>query len=503
MSYLQVDALERDALQVLSLVRSTKNAFALVNRIPPDVLSLIPNYWEGGNRDEGLIKLTHVCRGWREFFTSHPLLCTRLDCTNVDKTRVYIDRSKTSPLEISLAQTDDTLDWEEAFVLMVPHMGRFRTLSVSGSPAQVLPVLAEHFSCSAPLLDNLNINLICAQTPTLPEKLFNGDLSSLHELGLGGVITSLPWRGLSNLTTFNLSRVPEDQITVTQLLDFFESSAHLRHILLRDSIPNSSDALTERVVSLPHLKELGIIAQPRHSILLNHLSLPVGASLRLEFAFSGRGSPVPSYLPNSPHNLHNVSHITTTNFHFGLKQRSVRFNGPSGEFYMVGSWTRGVDNPHAGTFLQVLHDEFDVSRNRCLAISQYAFQPRLAQIETWGIYTTIQSMEDLRTLTLTRCNNLPFILTLNPDKTTSKIVLCPKLKEIILYIKRPDQFHVNELLSMAKERALRGMKLPAITIISTEALAPTKEVFQLRKYVLRVEYKFDDAPPAWDALPAA
>lgn len=48
---------------------------------------------------------------------------------------------------------------------------------------------------------------------------------------------------------------------------------------------------------------------------------------------------------------------------------------------------------------------------------------------------------------------------------------------------------------------MRGTKLSKITIVSTDALAPTKEVFQLRKHVSRVKYKFDDTPPVWDALP--
>ena len=92
---------------------------------------------------------------------------------------------------------------------------------------------------------------MCDESPTLPDELFNGDLSSLRELGLAGVITSLPWRGLSNLTMFNLCHFPEDLILLTQLLNFFESSPCLRDILLYDSIPNSSDAPTERVGPSP------------------------------------------------------------------------------------------------------------------------------------------------------------------------------------------------------------------------------------------------------------
>ena len=112
-------------------------------------------------------------------------------------------------------------------------------------------------------------------------------------------------------------------------------------------------------------------------------------------------------------------------------------------------------------------------------------------------------MKDLRALTLSRCNNLPFILTLNPNENSSKIVLCPKLEEIILHIKKLDQFCAEELCSMAKERTLRGAKLLAISVVSMDnAPVPTKEVFQLREHVSRVEYKFDDALPGWDTLAA-
>ncbi|KAF9780875.1 hypothetical protein BJ322DRAFT_981571, partial [Thelephora terrestris] len=82
----------------LSKIRSMKNTFAPINKVPPDVLTLIPDYLEDGERDRHLIKLTHVSRGWREIFTSCPSLWTRLDCTNVDKTHVYIERSSSSPL---------------------------------------------------------------------------------------------------------------------------------------------------------------------------------------------------------------------------------------------------------------------------------------------------------------------------------------------------------------------------------------------------------------------
>ena len=446
--------------------------------------------------------LTHVCRGWRELFISRSSLWTRLDCMLVDKTELYIERSKSSPLEICVG-TDNAPNWEEAFILTVPHFGRLRTLSISGNPAQVLPVLSEHFSRPAPLFHNLRISLVRGQAPVLPDNLFNGDLSSLRELSLTGVITPLPWRGLSNLTTFNLCHVPENEILLTQLLDFFESSPHLHHILLHDSIPNSSDAPTGRVVSLPHLKELSVIAQPPHSILLNHLSIPAGASLRLEFDFSGAESPVPSYLPKSPRNLHNLSHITAINFHLELGKRFARLSGPNGELRILGNWAHGDHEADIGVsqFWRSLLDQFDISKNQRLAISfSYFKPPSSAPIETWSIYQSLRSMVNLRTLVLARCINLPFFHILNPNENSSKTVLCPQLEELVLFIKVLQQFRISELLGMAEERASRGAKLSIISIVTLgNAYVPTKEVFQLRKYVSHVEYKFDDALPEWDA----
>jgi len=501
-SHFQVDALEHDALQVLSLLQSTRNTFALVNRIPPEILTLIPDYWTDGERERSLVRLTHVCRGWREIFISCPSLWARLDCKRAHKTRVYIERSKSSPLEICLGQVDDEFCQEEAFLLAVPHIGRLKALSVSGSLTPILPVLVEHFSRAFPLLETLKIGLD-PTTTELPNTLFNGDLSSLRELSLTGGLIPQSWRGLSNLTTFNLHHVPGVDTLLTQLLDFFESTPHLRHIQLHHLIPDTDDAPIERVTSLPCLKKLSIIAQPVHSILLNHLTVPAGASLRLEFSFDGAESPVPFYLPKSLDSLCNLSYITAVALCFGSERRFMRLHGPSGELYVLGNWISGRDQPYAGTnrFLRSL-SQFDISRTRRLAITLCRSQPPdTAPVVTWAIYRILRSMKNLHTFTLVRCKNLPFILALNPKTSPSGIILCPELEEIILHIGHSGRLNVDELLSMLKERASRGAKLSTITIVGTDVLTP-KEVKRLKKHVSCVKYKFDGVPPEWDTLPS-
>ncbi|KAF9780873.1 hypothetical protein BJ322DRAFT_287211 [Thelephora terrestris] len=497
----EVVTLEHDALQVLSLIRSVKNTFAPINKVPPDVLTLIPDYWEDSDMDQNLISLTHVCRSWREIFTLRPSLWARLDCTDVDKTRVYIERSRSFPLAVYISDDEDDSRWEEPFLLVVPHINRIKTLSVVAVTSQVIPVLVKNLSCRLPFLEEIVFDM---EDYPLPDELFNGDLSTVRELSLGGVLTSLPWKNMSNLTTFTLHGIPKDAILLTQMLNFFESAPHIRDVHLHDSIPSSSDAPVERVVCLPHLEKLEIIAQPAHSILLNHLSIPAGASLSLEFSFSGGESPIPSYLPKSSDGLLNLSHITLINLFFGLGKRFVRLKGPSGELQILGNWTRGDDKPNTGTgsFLRSLRSQFDLSGCRWLVIQRCCFKPPSGSVTASIVYNTLLSLKNLSSLTLVRCHNLNFILALNPKENPSGTLLCPKLEEITLYIKDPDDLRVDELLGMVKGRASRDAKLSVIMVVSTGTLAPTKDVFQLRKHVSHVECKFDDALPEWDALPA-
>ena len=513
MSYTQINALEQDAVQVLFRIRSLKNTFALVNKIPLDVLTMIPDHWNDSDRDQNLINLTHVCRGWREAFTLCPSLWGRLDCANVEKTRVYIERSRSSPLEVHIGgYSEDSLDLEDdisdlseaALHLMVPHFGRLKILYVRTTSISVPPVFVEHFSRRFPVLEKLTIESVCHYLPPLPEELFDGDLSSLRELSLDGILPPVPRKGMPNLTTLTLRCMPKGKSLLTRLLNLFEYSPHIRYIRLSDLIPDSSEAPAERVVSLPYLQKLEIIAGPTHSTLLNHLLIPAGASLTLRFSLDDEESPISSYLSKSSDGLLNLSHITTVNLSFGPERRLLRLNGPSGELRVLEVWPRGQDRTNAGTslFLRSL-GRFDLSRSRWLVIQLCRVEPLSTDSAVeCAIHQALNSLKDLYSLTLIHCKNLTFILALNPSTNSSTIVLCPELKEITLYIEDLGDLHVGEVLKMAEARASRGAKLSVITIISTATLGPKNDVFQLRKHVSRVECKFDDTPPEWDALPA-
>lgn len=485
-------------MEILGLIRSLKNTFAPINRrIPPEVFSLIPKFLDKDDMDKTLIALTHTCHGWRELFIACSSLWTRLDSKNVDKTRAYLERAKSSPLEVLL--NCRSVSYHEVFRLVNPHIRQLKSLSIvegMGPPEN----LAGHFPSTLPLLEELSIDLECHRSPALNGALFGGNLPSLRTLRLDGFMARLPWMNLSHLTTLELRYVPEEEAPVTQLLDFFQNAPRLRKITLFHSTPANSDAPPERVVPLPHLRELSIIAGLAHPILLHHLSIPAGAILILEFAFVGNESPFRTCLPSTTAYLKNLSRITAVNLWFNGAERSVGLHGPDGGLYMFGRRERRAgDSPSVDMDILRSFDYPALSRTQKLAITNYR-SPMPTEIDDSAPYHILNHMGYLRTLTLTQCTNLLFILALNPTQNPSKRLLCPCLKELILYVKTRDSFNIAELTSMAKERALRNTRLSLITIVGLDELVPGREVFRLGEHVMRVEYRFEGKPPKWDDL---
>jgi len=141
-------------------MRSWKNAAAPVNRIPPEIIALVPDFWATSKRDQSIIALTHVCRTWREVFTSRSSLWTDLDCLCTDKTRVYLERSKSSPINLSLYR-DNNLSSHDPLFQITPHaIARLKSLSLRGAPWNLKDITTQ-LSLPAPLLENVMIDGGC------------------------------------------------------------------------------------------------------------------------------------------------------------------------------------------------------------------------------------------------------------------------------------------------------------------------------------------------------
>jgi hypothetical protein len=295
---------------------------------------------------------------------------------------------------------------------------------------------------------------------------------------------------LANLTVFEL-RNPLDVVKplfITQILDFLASAPLLRRIVLCVSIPVSFDRPPHRVISLPELKKLVINHIPRKSTFLDHLSIPAGVSLDMTlWCPSGVD---PESIVCLRQITDNLQHIPTVNlFAHGSAFKSMRLYGSNGEIRVWGGWG-GYESPVFLPFLK----KFNLSRTQKLSIKGYEFPRSLKDqsIEDTTIFQTLRTC-DLRALTLTKCENTPFIHALNPGR--NQPVLCPDLEELVFYIDTDEETFHADLVEMASEWAKSSSKLSSIKIYRGNG-----DFSLLREYVSHVEYEWDRTVfPGWDA----
>ena len=454
---------------------------APVNRIPSEILTLIPDFWHkyGDGRDRDLVALTHVCRAWREMFTSRSSLWADMDCKNYDRARVYLERSKSLPINLSL-HADNHLPSHHPFFEIIPHaIGRLRSLFIEG-PLEDLRGITDHTPRPAPLLEKL---LICGDhhykphlRPVVAPALFGGDLSSLCSLGLRSVRTELPWRNMVNLTSFKLHYMSLGEVSIGQLLDFLESAPRLRKANIYEATPTSG-AQNGRLVSLPCLKRMEITGGGSASPLLDHLLIPVGARLEIEVELPS--PPIKDRPPRFLDNLRNLPNFTKIELDSGGSGPQMELSGPNGQIAIIAMIPRSSQVDKTCLILESL-DHFDTSK--------------VEQLETYcgdspssdPPYRALLPMEHLRVLTLDHCASPhTFIHALHPAMSLSGTVVCPELEELVIVL-GSRTLDVRSVIGAAAARASRGAKLKSVKIVGQDKLARI-DVLELKKHVLDVE----------------
>jgi hypothetical protein len=459
-----------------------RNALAPINRIPPEILALLPDFWGGHISGWNVIKLTHVCQSWREIFVSRSSLWTYFDCKNANKTRVCLERSKSSPIEVWLGRDERLRPGDPFFKILPRAISHLQELFIEGSPENLQDITPRLFH-PAPLLERLtivieNIELEPQRSPAITAALFDGDLSSLRELCLHCIRTDLPWRNMVNLTSFVLAHTPPDKMSTGQLLDFFGSAPHLQTVELV-SVPLAPSDLNGRLVSLACLKSLLIYDCRPTSLLFDHLLIPAGAELTTELeppCFR-----IEDHLPRSLNNLQNLHNFTRLRLYVDERGSDVRIAGPNGKIHM--------DSPCSpdDTTSTVLESIAQLNTSTAKRLKILKTKPPSLDLP----YQALLPMKDLRTLTISQCENLPtFIHALDPDMNPSNVVVCPKLEKLILRIGKRS-FDVESVIGMAAARAWWGAKLKSVRILSQRKFVQ-KSMSELGKHVLHLEYDSED-----------
>ena len=249
-------------------VRYLQNSFAPVNRLPPEILGLIPSSFRS-KRD--LINATAICRHWRNALLSYPDLWCDVDCSGSlgplreCMFRECLQRSWSAPLNVRLTSV-------RYLPSITPHLHRFNSLEIQLTVEEQLAKIATHFSQPAPLLQRLTISAAALGRGllSLPPALFVGELAALKTLRLTGFSVLKMPRYFPQLTRFDLQTPDATSLRIDRMPQALEEMLLLETLRTRFRPfrhSPTSFASNLHLVALPKLKEVEITALDGSGVL--------------------------------------------------------------------------------------------------------------------------------------------------------------------------------------------------------------------------------------------
>ncbi|KAF9782902.1 hypothetical protein BJ322DRAFT_1073218 [Thelephora terrestris] len=307
-------------------MKNIKNRLAPVNRIPPETLAHVATFFA---KERDLVNATAVCRHWRETLLSFPRLWRNAG-GNSPEIKAYIERSKSTPLDVSLLYP--------SFVeFVIPHASRLAGLTVRLVKSSNFSQIAERLRNPLPMLHTFRVTVIPPHPHALefPPDLDNPFLSQTKKLELRGISTFLGPQSFPNVTELVLHTIRYVSTPMDRFLRTFEQLPSLERVSItfHASLYTNED---HRVVTLSHVQEMSLSVFADHVTdahlpdILQYLRLPKLTSLCVQSL-----PRLTYYRPIFPHttfreHLPNLAQLPELQVNIGMSSDEVTFRSPSG-----------------------------------------------------------------------------------------------------------------------------------------------------------------------------
>lgn len=302
---------------VLCNLRTQRNTFSPIARLPPEILASIfihcaQSYKKNRHTGSGVpdwVNVSYVCRHWRDVALDCPTLWSFLFVSSHYWTNELLARSKAAPLKVCV-DSEYPKQPKELNLLekVAPQAYRIQDLCMRLTPREAERILSL-FSPPAPLLQTLRISVERSNYLGEPARasgtLFDGDTPALRELALINYAFPLISPTLCGLTSLRLRDLGTSfQPTLADLKVALSHMQDLAHLHLENALPsalgNSAGQSFEgsEKLTFPQLSRLSIVAPFSTVILLlSHFDLPVKTEVRLRCCFEAGGE---DYTPIYP-----------------------------------------------------------------------------------------------------------------------------------------------------------------------------------------------------------
>ncbi|TFY64547.1 hypothetical protein EVG20_g5902 [Dentipellis fragilis] len=264
----------------------------------------------------GWIKVTHVCRRWRQIALSNPALWVHLPCLSREWCEEAMARARPLPF---IVQADTGGSWSPrmtaALSTAFSALSNTRVLDLTAVPQLLMAIIGKPVS-RAPELQVIRLSAATKQNQVLvfPQNVVGIGLPRLSTLELINCYFqwSSPIYRSELLVHLEIRLLEGNQLSeelpashvfpMEQLLDILQTASALRTLILVNACPPvpqwSEAAPVSHVISVPRLSSLKMTSYSilASSYLLAHLRLPAEASVLLR-STSPRSPRFPQVLP--------------------------------------------------------------------------------------------------------------------------------------------------------------------------------------------------------------
>ena len=516
----QFSQLSEDILTASTIIHERRNSLAPINRLPLDVLCLIPTHLASPS---DRLQVTFVCRHWRRTFLQYAVLWSKLYLTGVTDQlhmKTLLERAKGSPLDITADYYMTPIP--DDVTLVSPFARQIRSLDLKHTFSANIQGLSTAISGPLPLLHTLKIgsrgHLDTFDPPVVPTlPLFEGAANLKNFVLNIDDRPSLRQFTFPNLTTLDFSTSTEE-FSISQLLHFLEASPALRQIWMEITTGLfHKDVPSERVVVLSDVNTfcLQITNHGPSCEIETHISCPFAKHVELARTLEWAENRVPEdAYPTSiswntiarQYTKGTVDRVVLDMMDKGYSSDcSVTFRSPDGtvlklcctrctsgeEFDMGVNWE--TRQPVVlSQALRTIRDHPLLASVKHLCIKGGCLSIDELELATEGVGRLFESMGPLENLTLNGSDLRPYLDAFFDNPRFPEAIQptsFPPIKELVvvypMMLFHEEATYEAAIVELARSQDARGMPLESVKFYTE---APLLLIDELAAFVGTVEY---------------
>jgi hypothetical protein len=503
----ELSQLDQDASTALTTIREWRNSFVRINRVPLDILSLVPTHLSS---QKDRLRASFVCRHWRRTFLHRAELWSQLSLSKGEAyVKTFLGRAKGSALDITVPCGVPVTTVR----LLSSHTKQIRHLRFTHNQVAEIQRFSDANPGPLPLLHTIEIFAQREDSDGFdaihpPSSLLFSNAVNMKAFRFDSISSwspSFKHYAFPSIVSFDLSTTPFHGFYALELLNFLEASPMLRSVnMCIDAEISLTEIPQERIILLPNVERFTLVVTdgPGYEIAA-HISCPstIFASLTLtsggEYASPEEIVPTPVWWNAI---VHQYTKSPVEEITLKMKSGQAVTHGTltflSADETVIGLCFKVTDEDEEGSYLQ--------NETFTQAIGTIRNHPHLANLKRLhihhdhchtisedpgivnGVGRLFRSLPPLDELSLHRCDLRPYLysfLSLPQDGIEEPAVF-PQIKE--LTISNPLSISYEEctaIVDLAKSQHARGIPFKRVTVREAGTLVEIEE--RMRPWVQR------------------